>query len=341
MFFADDRQWRSIKHPTLRRIAFVLTDACDLLGVGVIAEALECAGALATAEGSQGYELRFLSADGGFVKCDRSLIVSTDKLAKACEMRFAAIFVAGAPDSRAVGNALSQVSWLNRMKANGTPVRFLTASAVRPGGDAAARTPAGIDTFNTPLHGRDQKARLGNAIKIAFDVICGDFGESIAREALRRTAFVDSNELASVHAADVAVTAVDRIRAVAQWLQDNCHRAVSVADAADACAMSQRTLLRYFHTYVGTSPSEYLQRVRLERACELLAETSLPADKIARRVGLTNGDRLGKLFRRCIGKSPMGYRAWRRAKLAGGEASGRPGFTSHSQIGIEVCNELS
>jgi transcriptional regulator GlxA family with amidase domain len=86
--------------------------------------------------------------------------------------------------------------------------------------------------------------------------------------------------------------------------------------------MSQRTLLRNFQAYIGASPSEYLQRVRLERACELLAETSLPADKVARRVGLTNGDRLGKLFRRCVGRSPTEYRAWMRGKTDANEMDG-------------------
>jgi transcriptional regulator GlxA family with amidase domain len=122
-------------------------------------------------------------------------------------------------------------------------------------------------------------------------------------------------------------------------LRDNCHRSVCVADAAEACAMSQRTLLRNFQTYMGTSPSEYLQRVRLERACELLAETSLPADKVARHVGLASGDRLGKLFRRCIGKSPTEYRAWTQGKAQAEELADRTGSAEHSQRAFNVYSE--
>jgi AraC-like DNA-binding protein len=124
-----------------------------------------------------------------------------------------------------------------------------------------------------------------------------------------------------------------------RWLQDNCHRAVSVNDAAEACAMSQRTLLRNFQTYIGASPSEYLQRVRLERACQLLAETSLPADKVARRVGLTNGDRLGKLFRRCMGKSPIEYRAWTRGNADANGSNGETTVSAHQQLALATCDE--
>jgi len=154
----------------------------------------------------------------------------------------------------------------------------------------------------------------------------------------RGSNFVDSSEWLSP-SVDAANTAGDRIRAAARWLQDNCHRAVSVNDAAEACAMSQRTLLRNFQTYIGASPSEYLQRVRLERACQLLAETSLPADKVARRVGLTNGDRLGKLFRRCMGKSPIEYRAWTRGNADANESTGETTVSAPQQLTLATCDE--
>jgi transcriptional regulator GlxA family with amidase domain len=47
-----------------------------------------------------------------------------------------------------------------------------------------------------------------------------------------------------------------------------------------------------------------------------LSNTRLPADKIARQVGLANGDRLSKLFRRCVGMSPSEYRSRYRAFAA-------------------------
>jgi transcriptional regulator GlxA family with amidase domain len=45
-----------------------------------------------------------------------------------------------------------------------------------------------------------------------------------------------------------------------------------------------------------------------------LSETDLPADKIARRVGMSNGDHLAKVFRRNLRLSPLEYRQLARAR---------------------------
>jgi transcriptional regulator GlxA family with amidase domain len=335
MFVENNLQWIPHKHfnatSATQRIAFVLSDECDLLGIGAVAEALECACVLGTSGAAQRYEMHFLSEGGGHIRCDRSMFVSTDDLLKVGETRFARVFVAGGPHARAAFDTPDIAAWVQRLRADGTPVRFLAAGVETSNLGAAVGSDGGGGVASGYEQARRRRAQLGSAVKAAFEVIRADFGEPVAHDALRRTAFVDSSEWLSP-SVDTTRTAADRIRAAARWLQENCHRSVSVADAAEACAMSQRTLLRNFQTYIGASPSEYLQRVRLERACELLAETSLPADKVARRVGLTNGDRLGKLFRRCVGKSPTEYRAWTRgqsdaaATCADSDGTVQPGF---------------
>ncbi|MEX3936203.1 helix-turn-helix domain-containing protein [Paraburkholderia phymatum] len=307
MFVAENARQRADGYrgsvSSFQRIAFVLTDACDLLGVTVVAEALECASELAGVQHACKYGVQLLSANGGLVKCHRSLVVSTGKLGDTIGTRFACVFVAAGPNVDEVCNGLSHAAWLQRVRATATPVRFLAADTVH------------VSERDRVVEESQAKARLSGAIKAAFEVIRDDMGESIAREALHRTVSVHVDTILS--STDAGMTTADKVRAAGQWLRNNCHRPVSVADAAHACAMSQRTLLRYFQACLGTSPSEYLQRARLDLACVLLAETSLPADKIARRVGLTDGGRLGKLFRRCLGKSPTEYRAWQHARTNG------------------------
>ncbi|MPW19635.1 helix-turn-helix domain-containing protein [Paraburkholderia sp. CNPSo 3157] len=315
MFVAENGRQRADGYrgsvSSLQRIAFVLTDACDLLGVAVVAEALDCASELAGVQHACKYGMQFLSANGGPVKCHRSFVVSTGKLADTIGARFACVFVAAGPNADEVCNGLSHAAWLQRIRAAGTPVRFLAADTVNGFAHDAAH-PSERDRI---VQGAQANARLSGAIRAAFEIIRDDMGEPIAREALHRT--VSGHVDTILSSIDTGMSTADKVHAAGRWLKNNCHRPVSVADAAHACAMSQRTLLRYFQACLGTSPSEYLQRARLDLACALLAETSLPADKIARRVGLTDGGRLGKLFRRCIGKSPTEYRAWQRARTDG------------------------
>jgi len=101
----------------------------------------------------------------------------------------------------------------------------------------------------------------------------------------------------------------EKIRAAARWMEANCDRPVSVADAAHVAAMSERNFLRRFKHEMHVTPSDYLLQVRLRIACNFLTETELPVDKIARRSGTGNGDRLAKIFRKRMALSPTEYRA--------------------------------
>jgi len=103
-------------------------------------------------------------------------------------------------------------------------------------------------------------------------------------------------------------TVREKIRASARWIEANCERAISVVDAAQVAAMSERNYLRRFKHEMGITPSEYLFRMRLDLVCHLLTETDLPVDKIARRSGMGNGDRLAKIFRKRLLISPTEYR---------------------------------
>ncbi|WP_053064027.1 helix-turn-helix domain-containing protein [Caballeronia mineralivorans] len=107
-----------------------------------------------------------------------------------------------------------------------------------------------------------------------------------------------------------------KIHASAEWLTKNCERLISVADAAQAVAMSKRNFLRRFREEMGMTPSEYLLCARLHRTCQLLRESDLPIDKIARRSGMGSGARLAKVFRKRLNMSPTAFRTRVRLEAA-------------------------
>jgi transcriptional regulator GlxA family with amidase domain len=113
------------------------------------------------------------------------------------------------------------------------------------------------------------------------------------------------------------LSVAEKIRAAARWMEANCDRPVSVADAAQVAAMSERNFLRRFKHEMQVTPSDYLLQVRLRIACNFLTETELPVDKIARRSGTGNGDRLAKIFRKRMALSPTEYRARSRVAAEG------------------------
>jgi AraC family transcriptional activator of mtrCDE len=76
---------------------------------------------------------------------------------------------------------------------------------------------------------------------------------------------------------------------------------------ARLCCMSERTFRRTFHAAVGTSPIDYLYRLRMNTACALLAGTNLTVAQVGERVGHSPSD-FSRCFRRLVGESPKAYR---------------------------------
>jgi AraC-like DNA-binding protein len=137
-------------------------------------------------------------------------------------------------------------------------------------------------------------------------------GAVIARAAEIRISFFPQADDASGATSVKPKREDEKFHALAQWLTENCEHDISIAEVAQRAAISERTFLRRFRQQIGTPPSEYLLRARLDRSRRLLADSDLPVDKIARRSGMGNGSQLAKLFRKRFGVSPTEFR--RRAR---------------------------
>ena len=122
----------------------------------------------------------------------------------------------------------------------------------------------------------------------------------------------------------------EKMQHVANWIARNFDKPVKVRQAADLVAMSERTLLRHFTSEIGMTPSAYLMRVRLARACAMLEFTALPADSIARRCGLGSGEHLARLFRQHFDETPIEYR--RAHAHAGMRAEERDGASDAPEL---------
>lgn len=78
--------------------------------------------------------------------------------------------------------------------------------------------------------------------------------------------------------------------------------------AAKVAFTSAGNLSRLFRQHYGLSFQAYLQKLRLEKAAELLATTRLPVVRIAKRVGYNDVSRFGQHFKRYHGMTPGEWR---------------------------------
>jgi AraC family transcriptional regulator, transcriptional activator FtrA len=66
--------------------------------------------------------------------------------------------------------------------------------------------------------------------------------------------------------------------------------------------------MRRFHAATGMSPANWITRMRVDRARELLEGTALPVELIALKAGLGTSATLRHHFRKKVGVNPVAYR---------------------------------
>ena len=76
--------------------------------------------------------------------------------------------------------------------------------------------------------------------------------------------------------------------------------------------MGERHLRRRFGQLTGMSATEYLSRIRLHLAMQLMGETSLSLADIAERVGVSDERQLRRLWKRFEADTPAQWRRQQR-----------------------------
>jgi transcriptional regulator GlxA family with amidase domain len=99
-----------------------------------------------------------------------------------------------------------------------------------------------------------------------------------------------------------------QISEVQQFLRRNYADELVLAEIADKFAMSERTLIRRFKQATGDTPMAWLQKLRVDKAKQLLETTLLPIDDLPHAVGYADLSSFRKLFQQYTSLSPKVYR---------------------------------
>lgn len=101
---------------------------------------------------------------------------------------------------------------------------------------------------------------------------------------------------------------------VAEHLKANFRERLEVAELAQIAGLSVRQFERKFRKTFQTTPRSYLMRMRVIKACELLASTNMPITEVALESGFYDHSDFSRQFRKHMGQAPTAYR---RAKRGG------------------------
>ena len=101
----------------------------------------------------------------------------------------------------------------------------------------------------------------------------------------------------------------ERLKKMLTWLHQNLDKNISVAEIAQTANICPRESQRIFQQYLHYSPIEYLQRIRIFHAAELLTDSDCPITDIALNCGFSNPSYFSKQFKTIMGSRPREYRA--------------------------------
>lgn len=93
-----------------------------------------------------------------------------------------------------------------------------------------------------------------------------------------------------------------------EYIQQNFHQAISLAELSRQCGVSLFYLSRLFKQYTGYSPYHYLSSVRLKHGEMLLRDTSRSIADIAYSSGFTSPEYFSTLFKQKYNTTPSNYR---------------------------------
>lgn len=120
---------------------------------------------------------------------------------------------------------------------------------------------------------------------------------------------------------------IDPIGQAIAYMQAHYTDSLTLDGIAARFGFSPRHLTLRFRQRTGTSPIDYLIRLRLERAREWLTRTDVPLPDIAAAVGYMDVYYFSRLFRKHMGMSPIRYRQAHADGLALNRPSGLSGLS--------------
>lgn len=101
---------------------------------------------------------------------------------------------------------------------------------------------------------------------------------------------------------------VARISRAIEYIDQNFSERITLDEMASRCHVSRRHFFRLFEQAVGVAPMEYLKKVRLQKAAEMLVTTDLNITEIAYACGFNDSNYFSSLYHKEFGMPPSQFK---------------------------------
>ncbi len=98
------------------------------------------------------------------------------------------------------------------------------------------------------------------------------------------------------------------INAIAENIRNHPSRNWTLNELSELAGMSSAYFSRIFHRKTGYSPIIYIQKIRIETACQLLKATDMRISEVSEYIGYNDQLYFSRIFKKIIGVSPKIYK---------------------------------
>lgn len=101
---------------------------------------------------------------------------------------------------------------------------------------------------------------------------------------------------------------IHRFKLLVCYMQQHYAEKLTLQDLAQVAGYNSQYLCRFFKQFSGQSPMDYLIVLRIQRAADLLSQTTRPVLEIAMDCGFDNVSYFIRAFKHRVGQTPKQYR---------------------------------
>ena len=99
---------------------------------------------------------------------------------------------------------------------------------------------------------------------------------------------------------------------ILEYIQQNYQENLKLEDLVTEFNFNYHYLSAYFNQQMKEGFSEYLNRIRIEKACQMLENEDIAIAEVSSRVGYSEQSYFCRVFKKITGKTPS---VWRREKI--------------------------
>ena len=160
------------------------------------------------------------------------------------------------------------------------------------------------------VSGYDDFEYMRNAICYkSFDYILKPIDPAILNETLEKAVNEWKEQSAHNHA-ELEEFPIEKnnMQEIQEFLKEHYQHDISLQEIADRFFLSREYISRKFKHEFNKTITDYLMKIRMEKAKQLLETSSLKIYEIAHYVGYQNEKYFSKVFKKLVGLTPIEYR---------------------------------